>query len=495
MKLRYAVPVALVVLLPAWVSALGEDRTEYYAVLTDGKKIGHSVSSRKVVNGKIVTTEDVTMTIGRVGQQLTVRESTTSIETTEGQPIGYEYKMAQGLMAQELKGAIGADGKLTIHINGPAGKQTTTTTWPEGALLSEGLRLLARNKGLKPGTAYSARAFLPSLGMAVAVHAEVAGRKKVDLLGRVVDLAEIKTNMQLPLAAVSSLNYVDDDHRPLKTVTEVMGITIEIVACDKTYALSDDELVDFLKKLLLQSPSALTGIKQASSARYFLKAKSGKTLAGMVVTDSQTLSKGADGQLVVTIKPTQLPSCAPAFDKSKHPEPAEYLKPSKYLQSDHAEITALTAKAVGGQKDPSKAAKLIETFVGKYITAKNLSVGYASAVEVARSRQGDCSEHAVLAAAMCRAAGIPARVVAGYVYVPRIGDRKHVFGGHAWLEVYIAGKWVGLDPLRGGVGCGHIAQATGNGDPSDFFSALNTMGNFTIEKVELELQVAESKRS
>ena len=41
----------------------------------------------------------------------------------------------------------------------------------------------------------------------------------------------------------------------------------------------------------------------------------------------------------------------------------------------------------------------------------------ATAAEVARSREGDCTEHAVLLAALARARGIPARVAMGLVYV------------------------------------------------------------------------------
>ena len=64
-----------------------------------------------------------------------------------------------------------------------------------------------------------------------------------------------------------------------------------------------------------------------------------------------------------------------------------------------------------------EAVRRIESFVARYIDNKSMSVGYASAVEVVESRQGDCSEFAVLTAALCRAVGIPAQVVVGIAYV------------------------------------------------------------------------------
>jgi transglutaminase-like putative cysteine protease len=68
----------------------------------------------------------------------------------------------------------------------------------------------------------------------------------------------------------------------------------------------------------------------------------------------------------------------------------------------------LAHKAVGDAKDAAQAARRIESFVARYIDNKSMSVGYASAAEVVESRQGDCSEFAVLTAALCRAVGIPA---------------------------------------------------------------------------------------
>jgi hypothetical protein len=86
---------------------------------------------------------------------------------------------------------------------------------------------------------------------------------------------------------------------------------------------------------------------------------------------------------------------------------------------------------------------------------------------------------------MCRAAGVPARVASGIVYIPDFVGRKNVFGGHAWVEAYVGGKWIGLDATRApnGFDAGHITMASGSGDPADFFSMASTLGYFKIEKI------------
>ncbi len=166
------------------------------------------------------------------------------------------------------------------------------------------------------------------------------------------------------------------------------------------------------------------------------------------------------------------------------------MKPGRFVQSDDANIIALAKQAVGDAKDSAEAAKRIEEFVSKYVKDISFSVGYASATEVAASRRGDCTEFAVLCAAMCRAAGIPAKVTVGVAYVNDF-EGKTGFGGHAWTEAYIGDKWVGLDSAfkAGALGkfdAGHIALASGNGEPANFFNMATTLGKFRIEKITVE---------
>jgi len=60
--------------------------------------------------------------------------------------------------------------------------------------------------------------------------------------------------------------------------------------------------------------------------------------------------------------------------------------------------------------------------------------------KVLASRRGDCNEHAVLLAALARAAGIPARIIAGAVYA------NDGFYYHAWNELWL-GAWVSADAV------------------------------------------------
>jgi hypothetical protein len=77
---------------------------------------------------------------------------------------------------------------------------------------------------------------------------------------------------------------------------------------------------------------------------------------------------------------------------------------------------------------------------------------------VARNLRGDCRQYALLTAALCRAEGLPARTAVGLLYVHK---GKPCLGFHMWTEVFVAGRWVGLDATLGlgGVSATHLKIA------------------------------------
>jgi len=90
----------------------------------------------------------------------------------------------------------------------------------------------------------------------------------------------------------------------------------------------------------------------------------------------------------------------------------------------------------------------LTAFIHRYIIHKNSERGLDPASVVARRREGDCTEHAVLLAALARSRGIPARVVFGIVLVQR--EKDVVAMGHAWVELRTGTTWeVGDAALHG----------------------------------------------
>jgi transglutaminase-like putative cysteine protease len=78
--------------------------------------------------------------------------------------------------------------------------------------------------------------------------------------------------------------------------------------------------------------------------------------------------------------------------------------------------------------------------------------GIQSATETLARTSGSCRDYAVLLIELCRALGLAARFVSGYLYEPAATGATPSLPPslHAWAEVYLPGAgWRGLDATRG----------------------------------------------
>jgi hypothetical protein len=121
----------------------------------------------------------------------------------------------------------------------------------------------------------------------------------------------------------------------------------------------------------------------------------------------------------------------PAAQKFSKESSKQYLYDSPGIQMRSKEVRELV-KSVGGQiEHPWDRAKAYHAWVWENIRVRIGS--YTSVVEALRDRVGDCEERAAVFVALCRASGIPARLV----WVPN----------HNWAEFYLndeqgEGHWI-----------------------------------------------------
>jgi transglutaminase-like putative cysteine protease len=124
------------------------------------------------------------------------------------------------------------------------------------------------------------------------------------------------------------------------------------------------------------------------------------------------------------------------------PELAGALEPGLIVDAGDPSIRAFAERAAAGSDTPAAEALALERAVGNAIRTRDLGTVFGTASQTLRDGRGDCTEHAVLLAACCRARGIPARLVAGIV--PNGAQMSF----HLWTEVYL-GSWIPLDATRG----------------------------------------------
>ena len=155
-----------------------------------------------------------------------------------------------------------------------------------------------------------------------------------------------------------------------------------------------------------------------------------------------------------------------------------FLAASPFIQSDHKKIRNLAQEIIGMDNDPilDKANKLM-TWVHKNIKKRPV-LSLPDALSTLENRVGDCNEHAVLLAALARAAGIPARVEAGLVYL------NGRFYYHAWNLLYV-GRWITADALFGQMPSDvtHIRFTTGAQQQLDL---MGIIGRVRLKVIQVE---------
>jgi transglutaminase-like putative cysteine protease len=485
--------IIVAVLAAANLPALAEQpatETHYAAVLINGKKAGHSVFTRRREDKQITTTEKMTMAIKRGGMTLDIVQETTYVETPEGRPLAFrsvrEMGAGKSMQNQSVNGVVKPDGTLEIELT-VAGRPTTRKLpWPEGALMPYGLELLAKEKGLEPGTTYAASMFDADTLSALDMQVKIGEVKQIDVFETQRTVVETRQRLSVPMATITTTAYIDPEtHQPVKAIVPMGGMTVEIITCDKAFALSEaEELGDLISAFAVATPGPID--PAAESLTYVLTPKTPKAELHIPQTDQQSVK--TDGETVaVAVTSRNWPTGGSLPYSGDDAQIKAYLKPSTYVQSEDPDIQALAREAVGDAKTPAEAARNIEAFVNGYIETKDFGVAYASASEVLKSRRGDCSEHAVLTAALCRAVGIPTQVLAGAVYTERWQQHEHVLMPHAWNQVYIDGQWVPLDAAFANIrppGADRIVLALGDGEMADFLSLVASLGNFRITEVK-----------
>ncbi|MGD0233263.1 MAG: transglutaminase-like domain-containing protein [Syntrophorhabdales bacterium] len=160
-----------------------------------------------------------------------------------------------------------------------------------------------------------------------------------------------------------------------------------------------------------------------------------------------------------------------------HLDPALYLSPSAFVNSDDSQIRAAARSIVKDRRTPREKVQAIQEWVYKNVK-KVPTFSLPTAGDVFVKRVGDCNEHAVLFAALARAAGIPCAIASGMVYA------SDGFYYHAWNLVHVEGAWAPVDSTFGQspADATHIVLAVG--DISDAIEIMQFLTNIRIQVVE-----------
>lgn len=285
------------------------------------------------------------------------------------------------------------------------------------------------------------------------------------------------------LGKVKSRSLVRPDGEVLETA--LVGIGAVFVKTTKEAAVAATETVDIFSSAMFQVPKPLPPSHDLDRLVVRLTGKSGKAPA--YLTDRrQTAKPAGPASVELTLGVDAAPKKA-AKRPVTDPKVKVFLKETPYEPLSDERLVAVVERVTAGAPDVWSAAKAINRFVHKHISNKSLARAFATATEALESREGDCTEHAVLFSALAKIAGIPTKLVTGLVYV---GGRTPVFGYHEWVEVWTGSGWVAMDPTFGQdlADATHIKFTEGQSDADGLreagMAAAALIGDLELKVVE-----------
>ncbi len=460
-------------------------------VTINGQRIGHQVTRvrESLEDGRPVWEwlAQTELSVRRFGQETRQEMELVSRETAEGQVQAFRCTVRGGPSSLQTTGVWQGDGlRLTIEAAGQSEEsRLIPVTAPCGGLFAVEQSLL--QDPLSPGESRHFRAIVPVLHVVGTVHLQAGDWQSTQLLERTERLLPIESQLTLPggqtMESILWTNAAGEVQ--MSQMPALQQVTYRVpreVAC----ASAGQPALDLGDLSLVRVRRSLDRPHESHRIRYRARLPAGDPADVFPSTPQQTVRR-LDPHTAEIIVTADGPLIERPTSASTPPRPQDR-EASPWIQTDDPAVQELARPLIAASSDAPTVALLVERTVHENLTEKNFTTAFATAAEVARSREGDCTEHAVLTAALCRACGIPARVVVGLVYVPSV----QAFAFHMWNSVWIRDRWVPLDSTlgRGGTGAAHVMLGDSSLDSGQAFTALlpviKVLGQLQLEIIDVD---------
>ncbi len=449
----------------------GKARQTWKEIFLKGKKVGYSINTINQFEKDYYIQDELYLKLNLMGFEKGLYTITQSSVDSNFRLKNFYFKINSGVINYSIFGKVEGN---TLKIKNGTGRQAKTTELKltEIPMISSGIDQLFRKITLTPGDSHRLSFFDPSTMTQKEAIFNVRAREKIRINYMEYDTWRVESEMW----GNKLTFWVDMNGGDILKEEGFMGLTMVKSSAANAPANLEEGSDDFYEITSVEMDKKLPRADRITR----LKIK----LEGIEDTDFDRSGLSSDRQEfsdnVVTVtrerEPFRLEYNVPYSGDDV--EIKKYLAPEFNIQSDDIEIIEKAKEIAGKARTPVDVSKKMTQWVYSNLS-KQPVVSIPSALEVLHSKTGDCNEHATLLTALLRAAGVPARISVGLVYL------RERFFYHAWVEAY-TGQWITMDPTLNQMPADatHITLLRGNIDKQVEIMAL--IGKLKIEVVDFE---------
>lgn len=430
-------------------------RESWMNIFQKGKKIGYShrrLSPRQDGYDLLDTTRIRINTMGMV-QDINVQ--TIGSLHPDMSLDSFSFNLQSSLFHFEIHGKR-EGGMLTLFTGG----KEMEIPVKEGLFLTSGTLDAAFDADLEVNQSQRFLIFDPTTMGQRPVHITMIGYEQLEIMGR----KHNSKKMRIDFMGTSQYAWIGEDGSVLQE-DGLMGIRLQRATkrevMDGLPLSSGPDLTEMVS--ILPKGNVLRPLKR----KQLLLKITGMTESILLTGGRQRFENG-----ILTLTKEDLSESV----EPKPDTPIDHLNPTALIQSDHPRIRRQVARIISQEDPPLVRAGKIMRWIHENIDKRPV-LSVPNALETLENRMGDCNEHAVLMAAMARAAGIPSQIEAGLVFL------RGRFYYHAWNVLFLD-RWLTADALMGQLPADitHIRLVRGGAEHQ--LDLMGVIGKVTIEVLE-----------
>lgn len=435
---------------------------DWFVIRIRGAYAGFGRSRQYPKGDKWLVRDELSISLNIQGRLKPIRIIGESTVDKDFRLTSFVMKVSSGIISFEQKGRM--EGRnLVLDIPGGGSRRQKLYRVPR---ISRSLGLPLPLTGLKVGDKFSIPIFDPLDGRKSDAFIRVLENAELEFSGRKVEAWLVRAVFR----TMEVNMWIDREGRLLKGRLP-LGITV--VRSDRDEISSRMAGARDLPEMMSLAAVPVKGVIPDTTKLKLLRLKVAG--GGNLHIPSDDFRQKAD-KSGLTITRESDPKATYSIPNDD-PGMKEFLTPSRFIRSDHPVIMEKAREIVGREKDPVKAARLINEWVYKNLK-KIPTPSVPDAATILKTLQGDCNEHAVLAVSLARAVGIPARIALGLVYM------DGGFYYHAWAAYWAGEKWFTGDPLTNQLPADPTHVTLLYGDVDKHMNVITFLGRLRLEILE-----------